>query len=139
MLQGLNDGFGDHNVHTFVDTFEGDVEVCVVGGEDDRDITGLARCRCCDVGLGVDFCVGWEGVAGEIHVLVDFFDAAFHMFSDAGKFLALSFRFNCVIHVKDIVKIKREFNVFGMELIEQGEEKISCTKAMRNVNMVVAE
>lgn len=89
MLEGLDDGFGDHDVHAALDAGEGDFVVGVVGCEDDGDVAFLEGGDGVDVGFGVDGVVGGEGFAGEVHVFVDVADVLLHVVADAWEFLAL--------------------------------------------------
>ncbi len=89
MLEGLDDGLGDHDVHTASNAGEGDFVVRVVGSEDDGDVALLEGGDGVDVGCGVDGVVGGEGVAGEVHVFVDVADVLLHVVANAREFLAL--------------------------------------------------
>lgn len=53
MIQCLYDWFGDSDVHSMLDTCHGNVEMSIVGSENDSDISWLKRLWCVDVDLVV--------------------------------------------------------------------------------------
>lgn len=89
VFEGLDDGFGDHDVHSLLDAGEGDVVVGVVGCEYDGDVAFLEGGDGVGVGGGVDGVVGGEGVACQIHVLVDISNVLLHVGAYSGEFFAL--------------------------------------------------
>ena len=76
-------------MHTPLNAREGNVKVCIVGCEDDSDVFGFGLGDGVDVGFGIDGVVGGEGLAGNVHFLVDVGDVSFHVSTDSGESRAL--------------------------------------------------
>mmetsp|Transcript_17691 Transcript_17691/g.50936 ORF Transcript_17691/g.50936 Transcript_17691/m.50936 type:complete len:236 (-) Transcript_17691:12-719(-) len=106
MFQCLNDRFGHHYVHSTIDAFQGDFEMCVIRGKDDCNIPRSIRLRSPDIGFRVDFGVGWECLTSEIHFCVDISDTLLHVGSNSWKFFPINTTHSNSIYLSSSTKIK---------------------------------
>mmetsp|Transcript_31832 Transcript_31832/g.52464 ORF Transcript_31832/g.52464 Transcript_31832/m.52464 type:complete len:293 (+) Transcript_31832:504-1382(+) len=106
MLQGLNNWLGYHHVHAAVDAFQSNIEVRIIGSENDSHITLFVGSSGGDKGLGADFIISRESVACQIHISIDISDILLHVLTNSRKFLAIYTTHTNMIDLGASTKIK---------------------------------
>jgi hypothetical protein len=90
ILQGLYDGFRDHDMNAPMDAFQGNLKMGIVRSKDDGNITRLKGLNRLHVRLGVDLIVGRKGLdSRHVHILVHISNGLLHVFPNAGKLFAV--------------------------------------------------
>jgi hypothetical protein len=90
IFQGLNDGFGDHDMNAPIDTFQGNLKVRIIRSEDNGNISRLKGLNRFNVRLRVDLIVRRKGLnSRHIHIFVHVSNVLLHMVANARKLFAV--------------------------------------------------